>query len=51
NDLPAFEGANPSLENFARIFHALLAPKVCAGRLALVVRLWENEHDWAEYRR
>ena len=51
NDLPAFEGANPSLDNFARIFHALLAPKVCAGRLALVVRLWENEHDWAEYRR
>ncbi len=51
NDLPAFEAVNPSLENFARIFHAMLAPELDGRRLALAVRLWENEHDWAEYRR
>lgn len=51
NDLPAFDGLNPSLEHFARIFHATLAPEVDERRLALTVRLWENDRDWAAYRR
>lgn len=51
NDLPAFDGLNPSLELFARIFHAMLAPQVDERRLALTVRLWENDRDWAAYRR
>lgn len=50
NDLPAFEGLNPSLEHFARIFHAMLAPRIGDPRLSLTVRLWENEQDWAAYR-
>lgn len=50
NELPAFEGLNPSLEHFARIFHAMLAPHVDQRRLALRVRLWENDRDWAAYR-
>jgi 6-pyruvoyltetrahydropterin/6-carboxytetrahydropterin synthase len=49
NDLAPFADLNPSLERFARILwealHGLLA---CEGT-ALRVRLWENEHDWAEY--
>ncbi|MDT3680507.1 MAG: 6-carboxytetrahydropterin synthase [Burkholderiaceae bacterium] len=51
NDLPAFDGLNPSLEHFARIFHAMLAPRVDEQRLALTVRLWENDRNWAAYRR
>lgn len=50
NDLPDFEGLNPSLEHFARIFHAMLAPRIADRQLSLTVRLWENEHDWAAYR-
>ncbi len=51
NELPAFDGLNPSLETFARIFHAQLAPRIGERALALTVRLWENELDWAAYRR
>ncbi|HEY0879115.1 MAG TPA: 6-carboxytetrahydropterin synthase [Zeimonas sp.] len=51
NELPAFEAMNPSLEHFARVFHAMLASRVDERRLALRVRLWENERDWAAYRR
>lgn len=51
NELPAFDGLNPSLEHFARIFHTMLATGVDEPRLTLTVRLWENDHDWAAYRR
>lgn len=51
NNLPAFAGLNPSLEHFARIVHAMLAPHVDERRLELSVRLWENDRDWAAYRR
>jgi len=50
NELPAFAGLNPSLEHFARIFHAMLAPRL-HDSLALTVRLWENDRDWASYRK
>jgi 6-pyruvoyltetrahydropterin/6-carboxytetrahydropterin synthase len=49
NELPMFEGLNPSLEHFARVFWESVVSRVpLAGRL-LTVRLWENEHDWAAY--
>ena len=51
NELPEFAGLNPSLENFCRIFHDRLAPHVERPDATLTVRLWENEHDWAAYRR
>lgn len=58
NELPEFAGINPSLENFSRIFHERLAtslerlaPNPGRPRIALTVRLWENEHDWAACRR
>jgi 6-pyruvoyltetrahydropterin/6-carboxytetrahydropterin synthase len=51
NDLPAFEGLNPSLEHFARIFCQALAERLQAPNLsAIVVQMWENESTWAAYR-
>lgn len=51
NDLPEFEGLNPSLEHFARILCQRLAERLAAPNLAAVqVRLWENELASASYR-
>lgn len=52
NDLPEFDGKNPSVEHFAR----LLGDRV-ESRLAdptpslLTVRLWEDETAWASHAR
>lgn len=51
NELPEFAGRNPSLENFCRILHECLSAQVERPGIALTVRLWENERDWAAYRR
>ncbi len=50
NDLPEFQGLNPSLEHFARILAygldaRIQAPAICG----LKVILWENESAWASY--
>lgn len=51
NDLPEFEGLNPSLERFARILCAALAVRLNAPRLtAIRIKLWENDQAWASYR-
>ncbi|NPA06551.1 MAG: 6-carboxytetrahydropterin synthase [Chloroflexi bacterium] len=51
NDLPEFDGLNPSLEHFARILAHRLAERLRAANLhALEVRLWEDETAWAGYR-
>ena len=51
NDLPQFEGLNPSLEHFARILHEWLSKELAAPTLTSVgVRLWENELASAAYR-
>jgi 6-pyruvoyltetrahydropterin/6-carboxytetrahydropterin synthase len=51
NDMPEFEGLNPSLEHFARILCQRLARELSAPTLASVtVRLWENESASATYR-
>ncbi|WP_128477467.1 6-pyruvoyl trahydropterin synthase family protein [Halorussus pelagicus] len=52
NDLPAFEGLNPSLEHFARVFgerfrRGLDAPEIDA----LTVKLQEDDVAWASHRR
>lgn len=52
NDLPEFEGLNPSLEHFARIFgeefwEGLDAPAV----EAVTVELQEDDIAWASHRR
>lgn len=51
NDLPAFEGLNPSIEHFCRIFCRQLAARIKAETLsAMTVKIWENEIAWASYR-
>jgi 6-pyruvoyltetrahydropterin/6-carboxytetrahydropterin synthase len=52
NDLPEFEGSNPSVERFTRLFgdrveNALKNP----NPTRLVVRIWEDESAWASHRR
>jgi 6-pyruvoyltetrahydropterin/6-carboxytetrahydropterin synthase len=51
NDLPEFEGLNPSIEHFARILCQRLAKGLAAPNLSSIgVRLWENELASASYR-
>lgn len=52
NDLPAFEGLNPSVEQFAaiigdRVANALENPTPTQ----LTVRVWEDEEAWASHSR
>ncbi len=50
NDLPEFQGLNPSLEHFVRILAHQLAQAFAGLPLTgLTVRLWENQDAWAEY--
>src|SRR5690606_13185575 len=49
NGLPPFEGLNPSLERFARVLWEDLRARPVLDGLALEVKLWENESDWAAY--
>ncbi len=51
NELPEFKDLNPSLEHFARILCKKLADQIQARNLsAIIVKLWENEIAWAEFR-
>jgi 6-pyruvoyltetrahydropterin/6-carboxytetrahydropterin synthase len=50
NDLPEFEGLNPSLEHFARILAKSLDQRIKdPGVSALKVTLWENDAAWAAF--
>ncbi len=50
NDLPEFEGLNPSLEHFARILAEALDGRITAtGLHSLKVILWENDSAWAAF--
>ncbi len=51
NDLPEFDGLNPSIEHFARIFCEAFSERVRAANIsAITVKLWENDIAWAAYR-
>lgn len=51
NDLPEFNGLNPSIEHFSRILCQTLASRIKAATLkAMTVKLWENEIAWASYK-
>jgi 6-pyruvoyltetrahydropterin/6-carboxytetrahydropterin synthase len=51
NDLPEFEGLNPSIEHFSRILCTNLAQRIQAPNLNVItVKIWENEIAWAAYR-
>ena len=50
NDLPEFEGLNPSIEHFARILATSLNERIKAENIArLRVVLWESDGAWAGY--
>lgn len=50
NDLPEFEGLNPSLENFARIIATALELRLGSTGVPQVrVVLWEDDLAWVEY--
>lgn len=51
NELPEFEGLNPSIEHFSRILcERMLAGIRPPGTGTISVRLWENESCWAGWR-
>jgi len=50
NDLPEFEGINPSLENFAQILARELGKRIRLDSISsLRVVLWENPEAWASF--
>ncbi|UIO99998.1 6-carboxytetrahydropterin synthase [Halobaculum sp. CBA1158] len=50
NDLPEFEGYNPSVERFARVLHDRLAPAAADGPAeTLRVTVWEDDEAAAGY--
>jgi 6-pyruvoyltetrahydropterin/6-carboxytetrahydropterin synthase len=52
NDLPEFQGLNPSLEHFARLMNERLTRDLgAAGLAASELRLWESATAWASFRR
>lgn len=51
NDLPEFQGLNPSLEHFARLVNERLTRDLShAGLEASELRLWESPTAWASFR-
>ena len=49
NDLPEFEGLNPSIEHFARLIFQALADHISEPSQNIVVRIWEDDIGWASY--
>lgn len=51
NDLPEFEGLNPSIEHFSRILCGAIWATVKRKSLTSVtVVIWENDIAWTSYR-
>ncbi len=51
NELPEFEGLNPSIENFSRIFCLGFARGSTEENISSIkIKLWENEIAWASFR-
>lgn len=51
NDLPEFEGLNPSIEHFSRILCESISAQIQAINIqGVTVKLWENEIAWALFR-
>jgi 6-pyruvoyltetrahydropterin/6-carboxytetrahydropterin synthase len=52
NEMAEFQGLNPSIEHFCRIFLAAISTKIQADNLnAMTVKIWENEIAWTSYRK
>ena len=51
NELPEFDGLNPSIEHFTRIFCEALSERIQAPNIGMVtIKIWENDIAWASYR-
>lgn len=51
NELPEFDGLNPSIEHFSRIFCESLSTRIQATNIsAMTIKIWENDIAWASYR-
>ena len=52
NDLPEFEGLNPSIEHFSRLFGDRVADALSNPTpTRLTVRIWEDDTSWASHTR
>lgn len=50
NELPEFDGVNPSVERFARVFYDRCLDALDDERIQLAeVRIWEDDVAWAAY--
>ena len=50
NDLPEFDGLNPSIEHFSRIVCTSLQDQLGGDDLdSITVKIWEDEDAWASY--
>jgi 6-pyruvoyltetrahydropterin/6-carboxytetrahydropterin synthase len=49
NDLPEFEGLNPSIEHFSRIFCTSFREQLEIDGLDTTVKIWEDDDAWASY--
>lgn len=50
NDLPEFQGLNPSIENLARILCRAFRSRIREARLSEIkVTIWESASAWAAY--
>jgi len=51
NDLPAFDGLNPSIEHFSRILCTTLSDRIRAPNIrSFTMVVWENEIAWTSFR-
>lgn len=51
NELPVFEGINPSIENLARILCVTIDHQIRANNVqAITITVWENDIAWASFR-
>jgi 6-pyruvoyltetrahydropterin/6-carboxytetrahydropterin synthase len=52
NDLPEFDGLNPSVEHFAQLFGDRVEAELAESTPThLTVRIWEDDTAWASHRR
>jgi 6-pyruvoyltetrahydropterin/6-carboxytetrahydropterin synthase len=50
NDLPEFQGVNPSIEHFARVFFGGMDRCISQVKISsATVRVWEDNLAWAAY--
>ena len=49
NDLPEFDGLNPSIEHFSRIFCVALEDRLETDGLDTTVKIWEDDDACSSY--